>query len=258
MRRFRPSLWGNPAPSGGGGGSSFNPSDLFLASENGFFIDASDTSTLWKDTAATDPVTADNDVVARVDCLAGVPSNFQQGTAANRPLFKLNGGKSYLQFDDVDDLLVTTMSSGTRPCTVAYACTLTLSGFGSIFYSSSGNQPSIFNENATNADLATKWRTSNISRPTTANTTFTSGVPFYGQIFYPVGFVAPEQRADGADIPMTGVTGSHVTQSETQGLGAFPTGVSPANLHLYSIIRIDRELTTQEESDLETWLAGKI
>lgn len=68
---------------GGKGGSvvaPFTPADianLFL------WLDASDTSTLWADTAGTTPATS---TVARVDDKSGNAYNATQGTGANQPI----------------------------------------------------------------------------------------------------------------------------------------------------------------------------
>lgn len=83
----------------------WSPASLFAASETGAWYDPSDLSTLWKDTAGTDPVTADGDAVARIDDKSGNGNNATQTTAANRPLYKTSDGLHWLQFDGVDDHL---------------------------------------------------------------------------------------------------------------------------------------------------------
>jgi hypothetical protein len=69
------------------------------------WYDPSDLSTMWKDTAGTDPVTADGDAVARIDDKSGNARHLTQGTAANRPLYKTAGGLHWLQFDGTNDQL---------------------------------------------------------------------------------------------------------------------------------------------------------
>jgi hypothetical protein len=69
------------------------------------WYDPSDTSTLWKDTAGTDPVTTDGDAVARIDDKSGNDNHLIQATAANRPLYKTSGGLHWLLFDGTDGLV---------------------------------------------------------------------------------------------------------------------------------------------------------
>jgi hypothetical protein len=90
-----------------GGGVAFSPLALFAASEVGVWYDPSDFSTMWKDTAGTDPVTAVDDVVARIDDKSGNGKHATQGTLASRPILKEAGGKYFLLFDGSDDSMAT-------------------------------------------------------------------------------------------------------------------------------------------------------
>lgn len=86
---------------GGSRVASFNPLSL---SPYGWY-DPSDLSTLWKDTAGTSPVTADGDLVARIDDKSGHGYHLTQSTSSKRPLYKTNGALRWLEFDGVDDML---------------------------------------------------------------------------------------------------------------------------------------------------------
>jgi len=85
----------------------WSPADLFASSEVGAWYDPSDLSTMWKDTAGTTPVTADGDLVARIDDKSGNGFNATQSTEAGRPVYKTSGGLHWLEFDGSDDFLVT-------------------------------------------------------------------------------------------------------------------------------------------------------
>lgn len=67
--------------------------------------DPSDISTLWKNTAGTDPVTADGDLVARMDDKSGNGRNWTQATSTNRPTYKVGSGLHWLDFDGTDDYM---------------------------------------------------------------------------------------------------------------------------------------------------------
>lgn len=58
------------------------------------WFDSADISTLWKDTAATSPVTSDADVIARWNDKSGNGRYASQATAGNRPTYKSDFGDS--------------------------------------------------------------------------------------------------------------------------------------------------------------------
>jgi hypothetical protein len=78
------------------------------------WLDPSDLTTMFKDTAGTIPVTADGDAVALVLDKSGNGNHFQQATAGLRPLYHTAAGINWLAFDGVDDVLesVTTANMG--------------------------------------------------------------------------------------------------------------------------------------------------
>lgn len=97
------------------GGPIFNPASLFAASEQGIWLDPSDLSTMFQDTAGTTPVTAAGQAVARINDKSGNGYNATQATLANRPILRLDdGGRYYLECDGTNDFLVTpTITPGT-------------------------------------------------------------------------------------------------------------------------------------------------
>ena len=87
--------------------SGFSPNSLFAASEPGIWLDPSDLTTLFQDTAGTQPVTAAGQSVARVNDKSGRGNHVTQATAASRPIYRVDAnGRPYLEFDGVDDWLV--------------------------------------------------------------------------------------------------------------------------------------------------------
>lgn len=79
--------------------------DLFDADEVGGWYDPSDLTTLWKDTAGSDPVTADGDLVARIDDKSGNENHLLQATEASRPTYKTAGGLHWIEGDGAADWL---------------------------------------------------------------------------------------------------------------------------------------------------------
>lgn len=95
------SLWNQTAATSGGGGAAFTPASL---SPN-VWIEA-DPTKLYTD-AGTTLVSADGDAVQQANDKSGNGRNVTQATSTARPLYKTGSGKPYLQYDGVDDVLLT-------------------------------------------------------------------------------------------------------------------------------------------------------
>jgi hypothetical protein len=87
----------NATPTLGGGAAS--PADLFAAGELGFWLDPSDITTLFQNSAGTTPVTAAGQPVGYIADKSGRGNHFTQATAADRPIYQVDAnGKGYLAF----------------------------------------------------------------------------------------------------------------------------------------------------------------
>lgn len=87
---------------------SFDPATLFTPARSGGWYDPADPLTLWRDTAATSPVTTAGQSVARIDDKSGNGNHLLQSAAEKMPAWMTDAnGKPYLQFDGVDDFLAT-------------------------------------------------------------------------------------------------------------------------------------------------------
>lgn len=86
----------------------FLVTELFAASEKGLWYDINDITTLFQDSAGTTPVTAVGQPVGKVLDKSGNGIHATQATSANRPTYQVDSnGNGYLQFDGVNDSLVT-------------------------------------------------------------------------------------------------------------------------------------------------------
>jgi len=96
--------------------AEWTPAQLFLNGEVGFWLDASDLSTLFQDQMGVTPVTASGDQVGlwknKVTQVVQTDYNFIQSTAAARPKYNVSSGKSTVQYDGVDDMLNSTLGVG--------------------------------------------------------------------------------------------------------------------------------------------------
>lgn len=76
--------------------AAYDPLSLFAASEVGMLYDPQRIETLWQDTAGTIPVTADGQLVARIDDRSGNGRHLTQGTAANQYKYRTDGTLKWL------------------------------------------------------------------------------------------------------------------------------------------------------------------
>ena len=77
-----------------GGGGAWSPLQYFAASEQGIWLDPSDMSTLFQDSAGTTPVTAVEQPVGKILDKSGRGNHATQATAGSRP--KLSARKNWL------------------------------------------------------------------------------------------------------------------------------------------------------------------
>ena len=93
----------------------FSVDRIFTAGEPGLWLDPSDLTTLFQDSAGTTPVTAAGQPVGRVLDKSGNGNHATQATAGSRPTYQVDAsGRGYLSFDGVDDSLRTpTITPGT-------------------------------------------------------------------------------------------------------------------------------------------------
>lgn len=87
--------------------SGYTPASLFAAGEQGAWYDPSDLSTMFQDAAGTTPVTTANQQVGLILDKSGNNNHASQPTGANRPILRQSGALWFLEFDGVNDFLVT-------------------------------------------------------------------------------------------------------------------------------------------------------
>ena len=108
-----------PVRAAAGGAPAWSPAD-----EAGLWtlwLDPSDASTLWADTAATTAASVDG-LVARIDDKSGGNRHFTQATSGARPLLKSAGGRHWLEGDGVDDVMESTVNISTIYSATALTC----------------------------------------------------------------------------------------------------------------------------------------
>lgn len=109
----------------------FSPEDL---SDLVFWLDASDSTTLFQDTGATTPVTADGQSVARWNDKSISANNVTQGTGANRPTRQTSGGYVGVRFDGTNDNLTGTVLSELTDLSIFAAVRITTTSMSGAIY----------------------------------------------------------------------------------------------------------------------------
>lgn len=90
------------------GSGEFSPKLLFTSGVQGIWLDPSDLSTMFQDTAGTTPVTAVGQQVQLILDKSGNGNNASQSTLASAPYLRQTaGGLYYLEFDGSNDSLST-------------------------------------------------------------------------------------------------------------------------------------------------------
>lgn len=167
----------NPPSAGqfGAVSAAWTPAELFTASQDGFWYDPSDLSTVWQDAAGTVAGAVDSPV-GRIDDKSGNGNYGFQNTASARPVLRQSGALYYLEFDNTDDFLQINSyrptPSGVLCFSMGLTCTDTLGMFfseeaigGDFFY--------IFNSGSSNtatAEAATingVWKDGSAATPIT-------------------------------------------------------------------------------------------
>ena len=243
---------------------------LFANSEVGAWYDPSDLTTMFQDRAGTTPVTADGQTVGKILDKSGRGNHAVAPSDAARPLYKTGGGLHWIQFDGIDDSLVTSSFAwGTNKSTVVVGVlNNNSSAFGLPFVF--GSDPIVdagafgsYVNIAANGDYAIAakgsshcyLKTDGASIPRTDVATFTYDL---SETIYSDSL---KLRINAASASLTFVAGGN--------LGGGDFGTYPINIgrrgdnssflvgNIYSVVIRGALSTTQEISDTETWIADK-
>lgn len=246
------------------------PADLFLAGELGCWLDPSDLSSLWQDSAGTIPVTGPGQPVGKITDKSGRGLHFTQATAGSRPLLQQDaGGRYYLDFDGVDDGYVsasTNFTAANGKVTI-WAGVNTLqngaSSAGTIieFSAASGANLNCFGLQGPAGDLNGYFWRSRGSGGSDGTVDTTTPVPPTTNVLCAIGDVA-------GDISTIRINSVPTTSNVDQGTGGYATypfylgrrgGTTlPFKGRMYGLIMRGTVTTTpQHITDIEQWMAAK-
>lgn len=251
--------------------AGFDPLTLFASSEPGGWYDPSDFSTMFKDTAGTDPVTGAGDAVARINDKSGNGNNLTQSTSTARPLLQKDaGGRWYLDFDGADDeLRSSSFAAGTDKAQIFLGVLATstnnkgVAEFGTLNSTVGG-----FNVLLANGSPPSGGVRSLVCSNSTITAMLTTQLVVdtrnvITQLYNIAGATADAEsqvRLNGTLPTQTaaapGDAGSGNFETLSFGLGIANTLYLPGRIYS-AILRFGTALTTQQITDAETWVNGK-
>jgi len=247
---------------------TFDPATLFAAGEQGYWLDPSDFSTMFQDTARATPVTAVGQSVRRMLDKSGRGNTFTQANTANAPILRQDAsGRYFLLFDGVDDWLrsANTINPGAVDKAQVFAGVRKLStGLGVITEASADTA----NNNGTFGLLTqngTAYQYAFGSRGSVASSAFTNDPSFAA----PVTTVLTGTADISGNVVRLRANGSQVAQATSgQGTGNYLThthfigrrnGTSlPFNGRLYQLIaRYGANLSAGQITQTETFVNAR-
>lgn len=248
----------------------FSPLDLFTAGTTGAWYDPSDLTSMWQDSAGT-VAAAVNSPVGKINDKSGNAKHLSQATSAARPMLRQAGATYYLEFDGVDDVLV---SSGTITLGDGWASSASYSNRARINYNGPWVLSSTLPAGPGNRLIGSYWSAGTadsgswiIDRvaPLIFRQIDNAGpavtVPLVEQIRKPVA-ATPSMFVyftGGSDSTATASSGTQADLYPT-GAGSLSVGVGYgtfAQQNFYGLTLLDRDLTDAEALDLRQYYALK-
>lgn len=230
-------------------GGGWTPAALFTAGQQGFWLDPSDFTTMFQDSAGTTPVTAVGQPVGKILDKSGRANHFAQGTTASRPILQQDVSGFYcLAFDGVDDFLssVSVASIGAATTHSSAIRWAGASSTGNVFCNS-GATPQL-----SGVTLGPIYRMF-------AATTLSGGVTDTNNHVFTAQFVGASSALVVDKVGVAaGAAGSNGMTGTTVRVGCDGAGSSQFfNGRFYGGVIADYVLTTPQRTTLETYLGGK-
>jgi len=245
----------------------WHPGWLFRGGAKGAWFDPSDLATLFQDIAGTIPVTTAGDPVGRMQDKSGNGHHAAQATSSARPIYRNGGGRHWLEFNGVNQFLVTpTITPGTDKVQV----------FSGVRKGSDAAAGIILEYSSSSSINIGSLGLLGPSAPTTdkfdfrsRGTAFRNGTATGAQFAAPVTAVVAGLGDISGDLAKLRVAGVQVAQNTgDQGTGnflAYPAYIGmrngasqPFTGNIYSLVlRFGPNLTDAEITSAERYVAAK-
>lgn len=250
---------------------AWSPLSLFGASEYGFFLDPANDTVVFQDAAGTTAAAVDQPVGLIRDGTTN-DVDFSQSTSGARPIRKNVGGRWYLEFDGVDDLLKATQAGlyAAGQMTIMYAVQNTNTADVGVYVgerSSTDADPLYYPYTETSSGTNRRLWIKDDNATTIKNTSGSTPTPYDGNwnLFTAIdsgSSVVVENVTEGGTQANTGAGTSYV-RSGTVSLNRTSIGGTTSTtdgnyktMRIGRIVAIGRLLTTQEKADVKQWIAS--
>jgi hypothetical protein len=238
-----------------------SPLDFFTGGQNGVWYDISDITTLFQDSAGTIPVVSDGDPVGLIQDKSGNGNDATQTVSASRPIYRASAGIYSLEFDGVDDYLDTGTAFNHENVTAITG--INGEDYGRVLDNRGTGAPGSVAgwQIKSNDGVSTDWVFVDDADSTAASISGGVATNTDGVIYM--------QYSDSTNVASAAVDGAAFsTASEASG-GSILTGIggrigassNSANQlfegRIFSIVVTDDIRTSQERSDIETYITDK-
>lgn len=242
--------------------TAYSPASLFAAAEPGFWAEVSPTNT-WQDAARTLPSAVGDPVRSWGLSTAGAGTIYATASAdAVRPILRQDGARYYLEFDGVDDQLITsaidftatdalTVGAGIRKASdaaIGYVIEGVIAPASFGLYGPAGASPSYgFLSRGTGIAVASV-NAAPYAAPQTA-------------VLVGLGKISTDQcvlRHNGAQVASVATdqgTGNFANQALY--IGKRQNNSNPLNGRIYALVVLGRSVAAPELTSLETWINAR-
>lgn len=228
----------------------FNPLGLFTGGVKGGWWDPSDISTLFQDSAGTNPVTASGQTVALMRDKSGNAYDMTQTTSAKRPVYTVDASGSYLLFDGVDDFMLTVASFTSNVPIERIAALQQVSWTsGNILLGNAGSIGSVRQQGAT-PDIRLGAATSTLK---------VSDVPIgTSAVIYSMFNGAASKLQSNNGTVFTGDSQAASSQTAGYTIAGFTSGSNCCNLRYYGDLAREGTMSAAQLAGIKTYLGTKI
>ncbi|HUS98427.1 MAG TPA: phage tail protein, partial [Hyphomicrobiaceae bacterium] len=230
------------------------PDTLFALGEVGSYYDIGDITTLWTDVAGTAQVSADGDLVARIDDKSGNGYHLLQSTSALRPIYR-DGG--FLEFEGTQYIATAADKTWTQPSLICMGLAKQAQGsdgFGGVILDATTRHN--FSDTPTNQRLYTNAQAAGVQ---SFQTVPTNGFPdnvfkavaSYSEAAAPVRIFSSNAQYVGDDVGWNGET---ILLAALGFAGNTPTTPLPASTFVHFLLTRKGVASDSEILELTQWV----
>lgn len=235
-----------------------SPASLFTPGAVGFHFDPAQMSSLYQDAAATIPVTAAGQPVGCMKDLSGLGNHATQGTAGSRPTYQTASGKHWLEFDGVDDFMLTpVVALGSTRATIGVALRKAADVRATIIDGADAPRLTLEAPGFSGGDFAAfLWTTISVN----GSVRRVAAAPATAVLVADFDMVTRTVRMamnGGAPASAVAASGSGAFTDGAYSIGRRSSATQYLNGRLFGLVAVNRLLTIDESSQLTAYLNSR-